>query len=260
MTGAIPILYQYRELLAAWTMRIIRARYQQSILGGFWAILQPVATAVIFTTVFSYFLKVDTGEIPYVIFAYSALVPWMMFSSSITDMSDAIVSNMNLVAKIFFPRDILVVAALFARLMDFLIAYILLIVLMVANNLPVFQWSWIFLPPLLLIQLMLALGLGLILSAMNAFYRDIRHLVVLLLQLWLYATPIIYPVTLVPDSILPYYFLNPMAGVIQGYRSVLFGGGPPDDTIFISAAVSLVVLTVGFFIFKRVEHRFADII
>lgn len=260
MTGAISTLFHYRELLAAWTMRIIRARYQQSILGGFWAILQPVATAAIFTTVFSYFLKVDTGKIPYVIFAYSALVPWMMFSSSITDMSDAIVSNMNLVAKIFFPREILVIAALLARLMDFLIAYILLIVLMIANNLPVFQFSWIYLPLLLLIQLMLALGLGLILSSMNAFYRDVRHLVVLLLQLWLYATPIIYPITLVPDSIRPYYFLNPMAGVIQGYRSVLFNASPPDSTILLSVAVSLVVLVTGYLVFKRVEHRFADII
>ncbi|MEW6651142.1 MAG: ABC transporter permease, partial [Chloroflexota bacterium] len=150
--------------------------------------------------------------------------------------------------------------ALMARLMDFLIAYILLIVLMLVNDLPVFQFNWLFLPLLVIIQLVLALGFGLVLSAMNVFYRDVRHLVVLLLQLWLYATPIIYPVSLVPDSFRPYYFLNPMAGVIEGYRAILFNITPPDAIIFYSAFVSLFVLWIGYFFFKRVEHRFADII
>ena len=260
LTSPFTILYHHRELLVAWTMRVIRARYQQSLLGGLWAIVQPVATVAIFTTVFSIILKVETGNIPYVIFAYSALVPWMLFSSSIIDMSESIVTNMNLIGKIYFPRDILVIAALLARLMDFLIAYTLLILLMTYFKIPIFQITWLFLPVLLLVQLSLALGLGLILAALNAFYRDIKHLVTLVLQLWLYATPIIYPVDRVPEAVRPFYFLNPMAGVIEGYRAVMIHGRLPDANLLISALTALIILIIGYWVFKRVEQRFADII
>lgn len=260
ITSPFSILYHHRELLVAWTMRVIRARYQQSILGGLWAIVQPVATVAIFTTVFSIILKIETGNIPYVIFAYSALVPWMLFSSSITDMAESIVTNMNLIGKIYFPRDILVIAALLARLMDFFIAYTLLILLMLFYKLPIFQVTWLFLPILLLVQLSLALGLGLFLAALNAFYRDIKHLVTLILQLWLYATPIIYPVDRVPEAVKPFYFLNPMAGVIEGYRAIMIHGRLPDTTLLISAVTAVIILVFGYWVFKRVEQRFADII
>lgn len=253
-------LYTHRELLWAWTMRVIRARYQQSILGGLWAIAQPVATVAIFTAVFSFILKVDTQGVPYPVFSYTAMVPWLLFSTSITDMAESIVGNMNLVAKIYFPRDILVIAAMLARVLDFLIASLVLVILMVAFSLPVFQVQWLFLPVILLVQLALALGIGLMLAALNAFYRDVRHLVALLLQLWLYATPIIYPVSLVPERLRPYYFINPMAGVIEAYRAVLLYGQMPGNEFYISAAVALIVLLLGYSLFKRVEHRFADIV
>lgn len=259
-TSPIKTLFHHRDLLSAWTMRVIRARYQQSILGGLWAVLQPVATVTIFTTVFSLILKVDTGDIPYVVFSYTALVPWMLFSASITDMSESIVSNMNLVGKIFFPRDILVISVMMARLLDFFIAYGLLIVLMVYFSIPIFMVTWLFLPVILLVQLALALGLGLILAALNAFYRDVKHVVILLLQVWLYVTPIIYPVNLVPERFQSIYFLNPMAGVVEGYRAIMLYGSIPDDRFLISASVALVVLLAGYWFFKRVEHRFADII
>ena len=259
-SSSISTLYHHRDLLAAWTMRIIRARYQQSILGGLWAIVQPVATVAIFTTVFSLILKVDTQNIPYVVFSYTALVPWMLFSTSITDMAESIVSNMNLVAKIFFPRDILVISALLARLLDFIIAYGLLVFLMVFYKIPVFQVTWLFLPVILLVQLAMALGIGLVLSALNAFYRDVKHLVTLILQIWLYATPIIYPVNLVPERLRPYYFLNPMAGVVEGYRAIMLHGVLPDERFLLSASVAVVFLLAGYWFFKRVEHRFADII
>jgi lipopolysaccharide transport system permease protein len=175
-------------------------------------------------------------------------------------MAESIVGNMNLVAKIYFPRDILVIAAMLARVLDFLIASLVLVVLMVAFSLPVFQVQWLFLPVILLVQLALALGIGLMLAALNAFYRDVRHLVALLLQLWLYATPIIYPVSLVPERLRPYYFINPMAGVIEAYRAVLLYGQMPGNEFYISAAVALIVLLLGYSLFKRVEHRFADIV
>lgn len=253
-------LINHRELLLAWTMRIIRARYQQSILGGLWAIAQPVATVAIFTAVFSLILKVDTQGIPYPVFSYTAMVPWLLFSTSLTDMADSIVGNMNLVAKIYFPRDVLVIAAMLARLLDFLIAYAVLVVLMVIYQQPVFQASWLFLPVILLVQLGLALGVGLILAAVNAFYRDVKHMVALLLQLWMYATPIIYPINLIPEWLRPYYFLNPMAGVIEAYRAVMLYGRLPGIEFLNSALVASLMLIAGYVIFKRVEHRFADIV
>jgi lipopolysaccharide transport system permease protein len=252
-------LFQYRDLLIAWTTRILRARYQQSVLGGLWALAQPVATVIILTTVFSRFLRVDTGEVPYLVFSYSALVPWLLFSTSVTDMTDSVVSNMNLVGKIYFPRDLLVVATLLARLVDFAIAYSLVLVLMVYFQLPL-QASLLFLPVILLIQLMLALGLGLLGAALNVFYRDIKHILTLLLQLWFYATPIIYPVTLVPEHLRPFYYLNPMAGIVDGYRAVLIHGHWPEASLYLSALVALIVLGVGYVVFKRHEHQFSDVI
>jgi lipopolysaccharide transport system permease protein len=256
----VPLIYQHRDLLAAWTIRTIRARYQQSILGALWAIFQPAATVAIFTVVFSYFVRVDTGGIPYVVFSYTAMVPWMLFSTSVNDMVESIVTNMNLVGKIYFPREILVIAAMLARLLDYIIAFSTLIILMIYFKVPVFQVNWLFLFPVLAIQLLLALGLGLVGSALNVFFRDIRHLVAVGLQLWLYATPIIYPVTLVPERFRGMYFLNPMAGAIEGYRAILLHGTLPGSYLWISAVVAMVIFAFGLWFFKRVEHRFADII
>lgn len=253
-------LYRHRELLLAWTIRTIRVRYQQSILGGLWAVFQPAATVAIFTVVFSYFVRVDTGGIPYVVFSYSAMVPWMLFSTSVNDMVESIVSNMNLVGKIYFPREILVLSALLARLLDFLIAFLLLIVLMIYYRLPVFTENWMLIPVIMFVQLSLAFGLGLLGAALNVFYRDIRHLFALGLQLWLYATPIIYPVSMVPEQFRTYYFLNPMAGVIESYRAVLIHNTIPGDYLWLSTLVAAVFLLLGFVFFKRVEPRFADII
>lgn len=255
----VVALFQYRDLLIAWTTRILRARYQQSILGGLWAIAQPVATVIILTTVFSRFLRVDTGDVPYLVFSYSALVPWLLFSTSVTDMTEAVVSNMNLVGKIYFPRDLLVVATLLARLVDFAIAYSLVLVLMLYFRLPV-QWSALCLPVILVIQLLLALGLGLLGAALNVFYRDIKHILTLVLQLWFYATPIIYPVTLVPENLRPFYYLNPMAGIVDAYRAVLLRGAWPEPSLYLSALVAVIVFGVGYLVFKRLEHQFSDVI
>ncbi|MAT44689.1 MAG: phosphate ABC transporter permease [Anaerolineaceae bacterium] len=250
----------YKDLLFAWTSRILKARYQQSVLGGFWAILQPLATVLIFTTVFSFFLKVDTGDIPYIVFSYTAMVPWILFSSSINDMVESIVQNMNLVSKIYFPREILVVSALLARVVDFFIAYIILIILMIIFKIQIQLVVWLFLPVIILVELAFALGIGLIASALNAFYRDIRHLFVLLLQLWLYATPIIYPVSFVPEKWQFLYQLNPMVGIIEAYRSVMLHSSLPGTSFLVSALIAVIVLIIGYLFFKKVEVQFADII
>lgn len=260
LSSGIKSFITHRELLFAWTSRIIRARYQQSLLGGLWAVLQPAATVAIFTVIFTRFIRVNTGDIPYVVFSYSAMVPWIMFSTSITDMVDSLVLNMNLITKIYFPREILVTAALLARLLDFVIAFLMLVVLMVFYRIPVFTPAWIFLPAVILVQLLLALGIGLAGSALYVFSRDIKHLVALGLQLWFYATPIIYPVDLVPQQWLFAYHLNPMAGVIEAYRDILIHGSAPGPYLTISALIAIVVIAVSYVFFTKVQSTFADII
>lgn len=263
-TSSLRNVYTHRDLLYAWTGRIIRARYQQSILGGLWAILQPLAMVAILTVIFTRILIVDTGSIPYPVFSYTAMVPWWLFSNSITDMTDSLVSNMNLIAKIFFPREVLVMAAMFARLLDFVIAFGLLFLVMLFSSMPVFTTAWLYLPLILIIQLTLAFGIGLIGAALNVFLRDIKHIIMLGLQIWFYATPIIYPATLVQEQLPPswqfVYFLNPMASVVVAYRSVLLNNTAPDSYLWLAGVIAFAILLIGYFFFKRVEYRFADVI
>lgn len=253
-------LYAHRDLLLAWTLRTIRARYQQTILGGLWAIIQPAATAAVFTLVFTLFIPVDTGGLPYVIFSYTAMVPWTLFAASVSDMIDSLVINMGLVSKIYFPRAILPIAALLARVLDFGIASGVLVVLMLYYQMPLFSPGLLYLPVVLTIQLALTLGLGLAGSALNVFYRDVKHLFTLGMRLWLYATPVIYPVSLVPERLRPLYFLNPMAGIIEAYRAVLLYEKLPGSYLIISGITAFVVLLVGYWFFKRVEFQFADVV
>jgi lipopolysaccharide transport system permease protein len=252
--------HSYRDLLIAWTLRIIRARYQQSLLGGLWAILQPVATVAVFTIIFTYFIPVNTGDMPYAVFSYTAMAPWLLFSTSLTDMTESVVTNMNLVSKIYFPREILVFAALFARLLDFFIAYSLLLILILFYKLPLSFIELLYVSLILVIQLCLSLGLGLIGSALNVFYRDIRHVITLVLQIWFYATPIIYPITLVPEKWRYVYNFNPMAGIIESFRSVILYNLPPAPSLYLSGIISIVFLGAGFWLFKRVEYLFADVV
>lgn len=247
-------------MLIAWTSRTIRGRYQQSILGGLWAIVQPAASVLIFSIIFTQFVPVDTGGIPYPVFSYVAVVPWTLFASSLSDMANSLVQNMTLVTKIYFPREALVIASMLARLLDFGISAILLIILIIVFHMPIYPLGLIFIPFILLIQIALVTGLGLITSALNIFYRDVQPLLTLVIQLWFYASPIIYPVTMVPEKYRALYFLNPMAGIIEAYRSVLLYQTLPGPSIYSAAIVSFIVLFIGYWFFKRVEFLFADIV
>jgi lipopolysaccharide transport system permease protein len=229
-------------------------------LGGVWAIIQPLTTVLLFTVIFTKFIPIETGDIPYVVFSYSAMVPWLLFSTSITDMVDSLVVNMNLVTKIYFPREVLPLAAMLARLVDFGIAYALLIIIMMIYQIRVFSIMWLFLPLIILVELALTLGVGLIGSAMNVFYRDIKHIVTLGLQLVFYATPIIYPMDLVPAQYRFLYYLNPMAGIIRAYRTVLLENSYPDISLVVSAGISILILLIGYVFFKWVEPQFADVV
>lgn len=252
--------YRTRDLLWAWTGRNIRARYQQSALGWFWAVIQPAAQVVIFSVVFTLFVPVDTGRIAYPVFSFVAVVPWAFLTASLPDMADSLVSNMGLVTKIYFPREILPVAAMLARLMDFAVATGLLVVLMVAFQFPILITSWLFLPMILSIQILLILGLGLACAAMNVFLRDVRSLLVLGLQLWFYASPVIYPVSVVPEWLRPFYYLNPMTGILEAYRDVLLYNNFPGPYLLPAVVVSFIIFLGGYWLFKRVEFQFADII
>lgn len=256
----ISTLISRHELLWAWTMRILRARYKQSFLGVLWAVIQPLAAVFIFTVIFTRFVPIDTGDTPYIIFSYTAMVPWTLFTTSVTQMVASLVTNMNLVNKIYFPREILPIAALCGRLFDFAIAEAILILLLIVYRVPISPALWLLIPVVLLAQLMLALGIGLFGAALNVFYRDVHHIFVLVLQLWLYASPIIYPASNVPDRFRQLYYLNPMAGIIEAYRAIILHRQMPDDTFLLALAISFVVMVGGYWFFKRVEFQFADIV
>jgi lipopolysaccharide transport system permease protein len=256
----LSILSSHRDLLASWTLRILRARYQQSLLGSLWAVLQPAATVLVFTLIFTQIIPIQTQGAPYAVFSFAAMVPWAFFTTSVTDMVSSLTDNMHLVTKIYFPREILPLAALLARFADFLLAGAMLVVLMVITRQPFFLPGLLFLPVIIAIQAAFALGLGLIGAALNVFYRDVKHVFALALQLWFYASPVLYPAERVPERLQDLYFLNPMAGIISAYRNVLLYERLPDQTLLISALFAAGLLAAGYWFFKRVEFQFADVV
>jgi lipopolysaccharide transport system permease protein len=250
----------YYELLLAWTQRTVQARYKQSVLGILWAISQPAAQVAIFTLIFVYVIPVDTGDTPYPVFSYVAMTPWVLFSIGLTDMVTSLVANMGLVTKIYFPREILPTASLLARLLDFVIAMALLLLLLWAYGQPIHILGWLFMPVIVVVQLLFTLGLGFLGAAMNVFYRDVQHVIALILRIWFYLTPIIYPVSEVPEQYLPYYFLNPMTGLLESYRAAILFGELPGGYFITATVISIVVFIAGFWFFKRTEFQFADVV
>jgi len=256
----IQELIRYRELLWIWVIRNIKVRYKQSLLGVAWAILQPLSATIIMTIVFSRFIRVSTDGIPHPIFYYSAMLPWTLSASSISFGTSCLVSNMNLVTKIYFPREILPASAVLASFVDFLIAAVIFVGMMIFYRVPV-GLSWIWAPAILLIQILLTLGIVLFASALNVFYRDIRFVVPLGMQLWMYLTPIIYPLSQVPERFRSLYMLNPMAGLIDSYRRIILQAQWPNVTYLSTAAViSVILFLLAYIYFKRAEAVFADLI
>lgn len=253
-------LIQYRDLLWLWAAREVQVRYKQSLLGIAWAILQPLALTVIFTLVFSQLAHIDTQGVPYPIFTYAALVPWTFFATSLSFGTTSLVTNMNLVTKIYFPREVLPLASIGAALVDFLAASVVFVgMLLVFGMSSSLHALWII--PLLIIQIVLTMAVTLLGSATIVFFRDMRFVIPLVTQVWMYATPVIYPIELVPEHLRLYYFLNPMAGIIDGYRRALLMGQPPQMTALLySTAISCMLLVLGYAFFKRVEPLFADVI
>lgn len=260
MQASLNEIVQYRELLMVWTWRGIRARYKQTALGGLWSIIQPVSLMIVFTIIFSRFIRIDTGDTPYAVFSYTALLPWTLFATSISTAIPSLVDNMHLVTKVYFPREIFVLAAVGGRLFDFAIASLVFVGLAIYYQISI-TWYWLWIVPLLLLLIVLIVGISLVGAAVNVFYRDVRQAIVLVVQLWMYATPVIYPITMVPDRFRFIYGLNPMVGIIESFRNViLYAQAPPMDLLLQAAVTSVVLLFLSYWFFKSVEWQFGDII
>ncbi len=253
-------LWHYRELIYFLTWRDIKVRYKQAVLGIAWSVLQPVLTTAIMTVVFGVLLKVESDGLPYPVFALSALLPWHLFQLSLQKSSISLVGNANLLTKVYFPRVIIPFSSVLAALVDFVISLILLFITMAIYRLPL-TWNVLWVIPLTLLTVLAALAVGLWLSALNVQYRDVQQMVPFLIQIWMYATPIVYPITTIPEGTFRYiYSLNPMVGVVQGFRWAFFGGSPPDMTLLISSLAVLILLITGLFFFRRMEKTFADVV
>ena len=253
-------LWAYRELLYFFAWRDIKVRYKQTVLGALWAIIQPFFTMVIFSLFFGQLAKVPSDGLPYPIFSYAALVPWTFFANALTQASNSLVVNANMVKKIYFPRLALPIATVLAGVVDFILAFLVLLGMMLYYGLvPTINILW--LPLLLLLALVTSLGVSLWLAALNVQFRDVRYTVPFLTQAWLFVTPIAYPSSLLSEPWRTLYGLNPMAGVVEGFRWALLGTDTkPGPIIVISSLVAVVLLISGAFYFRRMEQSFADVL
>jgi lipopolysaccharide transport system permease protein len=264
LKGWVPInlreLWAYRELLYFFTWRDIKIRYKQTVLGFTWAVIQPLFMMIIFSLFFGTLAKVPSEGIPYPLFSYAALLPWTLFSNGVTRASNSLIQGASLFQKVYFPRLLMPLSSILSPLVDFAIAFVVLLGLMLYfGYYPHVTMLWILV--FLFMELIFALGIGLWLSAINVEYRDVASAVPFLIQLLLFASPVIYPTTFVPERFqTAYTLINPMSGIIEGFRWVILGTEPPSHLIFASAAIIIVVLISGAFYFQRREKAFADVV
>jgi len=253
-------VWQYRELLYFLAWRDIKVRYKQTVLGAAWAIIQPFFTMVVFSLFFGKLAKIPSDGIPYPLFAFAALVPWTMFANGLSHSADSLVGNANLIKKVYFPRLVIPISSVLTGLVDFLLAFVVLLGMMLYyGSVPTLNVIW--LPFFVILALVTSLGTGFWLSAMNVQFRDIRYTIPFLIQFWLFATPIAYPSSLLDEPWRTIYGLNPMVGVVEGFRWALLGTQTaPGATILVSAIVAGTLLVTGAFFFRRMEKTFADVV
>jgi len=253
-------LYQYRELLYFLIWRDIKVRYKQTVLGAAWAIIPPFVTMVVFSLFFGRLAKIPSEGIPYPIFSYAALVPWTFFANGLGQSANSLVGSANLITKVYFPRLTIPISAVLSGIVDFALAFIVLLGMMLFYGIvPTLNVIW--LPLFLLLALITAMGVGLWLSALNVQYRDVRYVVPFLTQFWLFSTPIAYPSSLLSEPWRSLYALNPMVGVVEGFRWALLGTETtPGPIIIVSTLAAIVVLVSGAYYFRRMEDTFADVV
>lgn len=253
-------LWEYRELLYFFVWRDIKIRYKQTAIGAAWAVLQPLLTMIVFTLFFGKLAHIPSEGLPYPIFYYSALLPWMYFAASLQNATNTIVENQRVITKVYFPRLALPLSSVLSGLVDFGVSFLMFVAMMIYFGVrPSATVVWF--PAFLLLALLTALGVGLWLSALNAIYRDVRYVVPFLVQFWMFASPVAYPSSLVPEKWRWLYGLNPMAGVIEGFRWSLAGRGqPPGRLLLVSVGVVALVLLSGVSYFQRMETTIADVV
>lgn len=263
--GWVPLklkdLWEYRELLYFLIWRDIKVRYKQTALGATWAIIQPFFTMVVFSIFFGHLAKVPSDGIPYPLFSFAALVPWTFFANGLSQSSNSLVGSGTLITKVYFPRLIIPLASVFSGIVDFVLAFVVLLGMMVYYGLMPTTMNVLWLPLFLLLALTTSLGVGLWLSALNVEYRDVRYIVPFITQFWMLATPIGYPSSLLQQPWRTLYGLNPMVGVAEGFRWALLGTNTaPGPIIAVSSAAAVLILVTGAFYFRRMEKTFADLV
>ena len=253
-------LWRYRELFYFLAWRDIKVRYKQTVLGATWAVLQPLLTMGLFSLLFGYFLNLPSGGVPYPIFVFTGLLPWQLFAFALTQSSESLIADRNLITKVYFPRLVVPLSSVAAGLMDFAISFVILIGMLLLFRIPL-SWRILTLPAFVLLALLCAMGVGLWFSALNVQYRDVRYALPFLTQFWFFATPIAYSIEIVPENWRWIYSLNPMTGVVEGFRWALLG---TDYTVgllvLISSVIVLSIFLGGLAYFKRMEDKFADVI
>ena len=256
-------LWLYRELIYFMTWRDLKVRYKQTVLGASWAVLRPFLSMVVFSIFFGGFAKVSSDGVPYPLFSFAGLLPWELFATALGVASRSLVNNSNMITKVYFPRLILPLSSILAALVDFLIAFVVMMGLMLYYRWPVSPYFWT-LPLFLLLAMITALGVGLWFSALNVKYRDVGYITPFLTQFWLFVSPVVYPLSMITNETLRFFMaLNPMTGVIEGFRWALLGASQqqaPGSLIIVSSAVAVILLVTGLFYFHRMERMFADMI
>ena len=260
MFEKIRELVKYKELLLNIVIREIKVRYKQSVLGIFWSILQPLSMMIVFTIGFSRVAKIPSDGIPYPLFSYTALLPWIFFATSLSFAISSLVSNASLLTNIYFPREIFPLSYAMVALVDFVFAFVFLLILMVIYGVP-FTVNLLYVLPVLLVLMVLSIGISLFAAAINVYYRDVRFAIPFLVQLLMFLSPIAYPVDVVPAHFRTLYMLNPLSGIIEAFRNVIVNGIPPSfESLGMGAIVSVALLIAGYVFFKSIEMKFADII
>jgi lipopolysaccharide transport system permease protein len=263
LRGWTPInlreIWNYRELLYFLTWRDLKVRYKQTLLGFAWAILQPFMMMIVFSLFFGNLLKVPSEGIPYPLFNYTALLPWTLFSQGINQSSNSLVNNVSLIQKIYCPRLIMPISGILTPVVDFAIAFIILIGLMFFYGyIPTVRILMVI--PLVLLVMLTAAGVGLWLSAINVRYRDVRYTMPFIIQLWFFASPVVYASSILPERFQIIYGLNPMAGIIEGFRWAVVGTDPPGSLMIVSVLITIVIFISGLYYFRRMEKTFADVV
>ena len=258
--NSLSLLAQYRDLLYTLSVHRIKVRYKQSLLGPFWAILQPFSLMLIYTIIFSFIFRIPSGDVPYPLFVFTGLLPWICFSSALTSATSSLTSHASLITKVYFPREILPLTYVIASLFDFIIASLVLGGLLFYYSVPL-TWNALYVLPIMMALTLFAIAMSLFFSALQGRYRDIGFGIGLLLQIWMFATPVVYPLSMVPDRWRPYYLLNPMTSIVDGFRRVILQGSPPDySSLGLSVLISLVLLAAAYIFFRFTEATLADVI